>query len=106
MPLEDGKEYHLQGLDGNKFILDHNSRIEEWPSDFNLCVETKKKACLEKTCSRLKNPKRRTTCFESRSNEIACKRHGKDDCADYKNFEKYVKEIENKRSCEEIVCDA
>ena len=73
MPLEDGKEYHLQGLDGNKFILDHNSRIEEWPSDFNLCVETKKKACLEKTCSRLKNPKRRTTCFESRSNEIACK---------------------------------
>ena len=107
VPLEEGKMYHLQSLDGNKFIFDHSSRIEPWPSDFDDCVETEKTTCLEKLCSRIKNKRKRKLCLISETvwEAKSCKKKGRDACADSKEFEKYVSEIIKRDTCERAVCN-
>ena len=102
MTLEDGEEYHLQGIDGPKFILDHSSHIEPWPSDFEDCAEREKTKCLKERCSRIKNAVKKKTCYQI--NEKKCKTKGKEKCADLKKFDKYVTQLKEGGACEVDVC--
>jgi hypothetical protein len=97
--LEDGKEYHLQGMDGPKFVLDHSSHIEPWPPSFDDCVEKETIECLKDKCSQIKNAGKRKTC--NKSNEKKCKDKVKRKCNDSKKFDKYVSQLKEGGACED-----
>ena len=104
MTLENGKEYHLQGVEGRRSILDHTNHIEPWPSDFDDCTETETTKCLEETCSYMRNAKLREKCFGNRNNKNRCKKSGKGTCVDSKEFEKYVNKLEEINHCKNNAC--
>ena len=102
--LEDGRKYHFQGINGPKFVLDHSSHIEPWPSGFEECEKAKRKECLRRRCSAIKNAKKRKVCYENRGNEKKCKIHAKTKCEDSKKFEKYAAWLNRKVACGVNVC--
>ena len=102
-----GDDYHIQGLDGLKFVLDHNSHIERWPErTLNECKEKEKKDCFQKECKKSKNSKQRKECEKKKSNKNKCKKEADKKCKKVKNFYDYVKDLKDGQSCElENICE-
>ena len=97
--LRVGNDYHVQGLDGPKFVLDHNSHIEQWPrTTFSECREIEKEACISNKCKKIKNPKRNLNCKKKKKNK--CKDEAEQKCKKIKEFRDYVKSLKEGRICE------
>ena len=94
--LEQGKEYHIQGIDGYKLILDHNSLVEPWPEKTSAeCRAQLKETCIKKPCLKYKNKNDRHLCEKER--EVKCKPKIKTQCND---FDRYVAHIKEGAICE------
>jgi hypothetical protein len=46
--LKEGKDYHLIGYDGSKFLLDHTSLLEVWPPTHSHCTDREESDCMKK----------------------------------------------------------
>ena len=96
-----GEDYHVQGLDGLKFVLDHNSHIERWPErTLDECKEKERNACFRKACKKSKNSKQRKECEKKKSNKNKCREEVKTKCKDVKKFYNYVSSLKDGNKCE------
>lgn len=93
------QEYHLQGRDGIKFILDHTSHIEKWPEDYEECMTRKKSKCARTKCKGKKGASR-NKCLTKALKSKQCKNEAKAECKDNKDFERYVTKITDGADCE------
>ena len=92
--LETDKEYHVQGRDGKKFVLDHNSHVEPWPeTTVDDCEDIQKQDCIKKPC-KSKKGKARKTCEKRRRKRCLEK------CKKYVDFENYVTTLKDGGACE------
>ncbi|XP_062523991.1 ophiophagus venom factor-like [Corticium candelabrum] len=95
-----GNVYHIMGLDGEKYILDQNSHIEEWPETIPKydtgCLKTSEKDCIKKKCRKLKGNRKRSCEKKFKSQ---CAKKAKRDCVS--GFYRYFNSItENPNVCE------
>ena len=91
LPFKIGKDYHIQGEDGVKFVLDHTSLVEKWPGDKSTCTDARKKC--EKRCNR-RGRNRRQRCLDK------CEDEEKDCKKAIKQFFKYVVKLRDEKGAE------
>ncbi|XP_062523461.1 A.superbus venom factor 1-like isoform X2 [Corticium candelabrum] len=94
--------YHVMGLESSKFVLDHNSLIEEWPkytdrADPN-CIKRKADACIRKKCKSKgrRGGRRHNDCVNSK--KTICKRQAKGNCLT--GFTHYLEDMGIGHVCE------
>ncbi|XP_062524017.1 complement C3-like [Corticium candelabrum] len=64
--LKAGKEYLVQGKDGKKFVLDHNSHLEPWQEmTSDECKAKQKMECIKRPCAKHKKYETRRNCKRS-----------------------------------------
>jgi hypothetical protein len=110
IPLVEGEEYHVMGIDGPRFLLDHNSKIELWKDDDQTnpdrgCIGKSKNDCLDKKCAG-KEGKARNKCRKNRKEK--CTAEAKASCLSSTCFSQYLYRIRKDRHvCEEIsICES
>ncbi|XP_062523462.1 complement C3-like [Corticium candelabrum] len=94
--------YHVMGLESSKFVLDHNSLIEEWPkyterADPN-CIKKKTDACIRKKCKSKgrRGGRRHNDCVKSK--KTICKGQAKGNCLT--GFTRYLEDMRIGHVCE------
>ena len=96
--LQEGTTYHLQGRDGNKFVLDHNAHVELWPE--NTAKECRKKVrqqCIKEPCAKYGTRKQKKACEKKR--KAKCEKD-LENCEQFLPFETYVDKLKDGGQCE------
>jgi hypothetical protein len=103
--LDLGKTYHLQGRDGNKFVLDHNTQIELWPeSTAKECRRDVKQKCIKDPCNKEYWTKKQIRACEKKREQKCQKKL--EDCEQFRPFDTYVKNLKDGGHCElQSICD-
>lgn len=97
--LEIGKCYHLQGIDGDKFILDHNAHLEPCPETTTAaCRKDVRTSCIKNPCRKQKFSKKDVKVCE-RKRKSRCQKK-LSDCSRYQVFEDYASKLRSKGHCE------
>ena len=96
--------YHLQGLDGNKFVLDHNTQVELWPeSTAKECKQNVKQQCIKEPCKKYGTKKKIKDCEKKRKRTCENKL---EKCDRFEPFDTYVNKLKDGGICESNdVCD-
>ncbi|XP_062499186.1 complement C3-like [Corticium candelabrum] len=94
-PLQVNVIYHIMGMDGQRFLLDHNSHIEPWSEmSYERCKQVKKERCFQReACKKEKVQRDKSKC------KAACKQFAKSRCPT--DFNIYLKNMRsNPNICE------
>ncbi|XP_062499169.1 complement C3-like [Corticium candelabrum] len=98
--LVTGNCYHIQGKYGTKFVLDHNTAIEQCPKDTSSASDCKNKVkqkCVQKPCKKQKTKKKISNCEKKRMEK--CKDEFKA-CTHVAVFKRYVKKLRDGSICQ------
>lgn len=97
--MEVGKEYHIQGQDGLKFVLDHSSQVEPWPKTSGKdCRKDIEKKCIKNPCLKHNKKKDRDNCEKKLKKK--CNKKIEETCSKLDSFDKYVKKLRDGGVCE------
>ena len=99
VPFQIGKSYHIQGRYGWKYVLDHNSLVEEWPETYNDSKINAEKSCSRAVCKG-KGAVERKACLAKALKGNNCKHFVREECKYNKRFEMYLDKLAERGTCE------